>query len=239
MLWTVPKIWQGGDVWILGGGASLTKQFNIPEKVVEAVREGYSPISSYSEYMGALKNKHVIAVNIAFMIGTWIDMVFFGDNGFFLKYQKQIAAFSGIRVSCNPLVYKHDWVKYLAKDKNKLKGISDNPQLVSWNSNSGAAAINLAVHAGAKRIFLLGFDMDLDENGKQHWHDEYLKGGFVVMKKGEKKGKAVNLPFIMHLKCFPVIAQDLKVKGVEVINVNPDSKIKVFKKLTLKEALKL
>lgn len=227
MVWKVPRIWQGGDVWIIGGGPSVTKQFGIPEDIVNKVRYKELPVSAYSDYMGVIKNKHVIGVNIAFMLGTWVDMAFFGDNGFMLVWQNQLAAFPNVRISCNPLVRKYPWIKYLAKDKSKRFGLSSNPNLVCWNGNSGAAAINLAVHTGAKRIFLLGFDMELI-NSQQHWHNEY---------RANKKGKFTTLPFNMHLKSFPDIAKDAEEMGVEIINVSPESKINVFPKVSLKEVL--
>lgn len=74
MNWIVPKIWEGGDVWIIGGGPSLTKQFDIPNDVVQRVLAGNAPPSVYSPYMSYLHDKHVIGINVAFLIGDWIDM---------------------------------------------------------------------------------------------------------------------------------------------------------------------
>jgi len=96
--------------------------------------------------------------------------------------------------------------------------------MVAWNQNSGAAAISVAVHAGAKRIFLLGFDMKLKADA-QHWHSEYRTAGV----------KARALPFNRHLQGFPFIAADAKRLGVEIFNVCPESAIPDFKKVTLKE----
>ena len=84
-----------------------------------------------------------------------------------------MAEFPGLKVSCDPRVEKFPWVKFLGRDGSHGKGISQNPRLVSWNGNSGAAAINFAVHAGVKRVVLLGFDMKLGVGTQQHWHDIY------------------------------------------------------------------
>jgi hypothetical protein len=51
--------------------------------------------------MQALHSKHVIGINVAFMIGDWIDMVFFGDGGFFLKHKAALAKFPGLKVTCH------------------------------------------------------------------------------------------------------------------------------------------
>jgi len=60
----IPKIWHGEDVWIIGGGSSIIKVFDIPNDVVMAVRNYQKPMSVFSRYMSFLKNKNVIGVNI-------------------------------------------------------------------------------------------------------------------------------------------------------------------------------
>jgi hypothetical protein len=228
MNWKVPLMWEEADVWIIGGGPSVPKQFGIPDSVVQDVVRGSSPPSVYSSYMSYLHDKHVIGVNVAFLIGTWIDMVFFGDSNFFSKNQIQLAQFPGLRVSSHSVTKAPYWVKYLRLDVNHYYGISSDPTKVSWNGNSGAAAISIAANAGAKRIFLLGFDMKLGESQDQHWHDLYGRGKI--------EGKRVNkLPFGKHLIGFPQIAKDAKKRGIEIINVNPDSAIKDFRKVSMTE----
>ena len=224
-------MWEGCDVWIIGGGPSLTKQFGIPDEVVKSVLSGTSPLSVYSPYMQAIHDKHVIGINVAFLLGDWVDMVFFGDNGFMNQYLERIAAFKGLKVTCHENGAKHNWIKYLAKD-SKGRGISENPRMVCWNNNSGAAAISVAANAGAKRIILLGFDMKLDEKNYQHWHNMYGKGNAVDQNRLKK------LPFARHLRGFAAIAADANKRGIEIINCSPESKITEFPKITLKALLR-
>ena len=234
MSWQVPRMWEDDDVWIIGGGPSVAKQFGIPDEVVDSVIKGTSPASVYSPYMSYLHDRHVIGINVAYLLGDWIDMVFFGDIGFFLKHQHGLAKFPNLKVSCHPQMAKYSWVKHTPRDGNHPKGISDNPQMASWNGNSGAAAISIAANAGAKRIMLLGFDMKLDENKMQHWHDYY---GKVESRKTRDPRKPTHLPFDRHLRGFEQIAKDAKRRGIEILNVNPDSAINEFPKYTLKELL--
>jgi hypothetical protein len=223
-------MWEDGDVWIIGGGPSMTKQFGIPDKVVRSVLSGTSPASVYSPYMEGIHNKHVIGINVAYLIGNWIDMLFFGDNGFFARNMKQIALFPGMKVSCCSDVQHYDWVKYLAIDAIG-RGISENPKMVCWNNNSGAAAISVAANAGAKRIVLIGFDMKLDEKNFQHWHNYYGVGDDSSVRRMQR------LPFGRHLRGFGPIAVDAKKRGIEILNASPDSVITEFKKCTVKELL--
>ena len=104
MIWSVPRMWEEGDVWILGGGPSVPRQFGIPEKVVQDVINGISPPSVYSPYMKALHDKHVIGINVAYLIGNWIDSrygiepvgklvgVLIGSIGGFVKFFKSVAS---------------------------------------------------------------------------------------------------------------------------------------------------
>jgi hypothetical protein len=230
MNWQVPRIWEGGDVWIIGGGPSMTKQFDIPDQVVKSVLSGTSPASAYSPYMKELHDKHVIGINVAYLLGDWIDMVFFGDSGFLNQHLEGLAKFKGIRVTCHENNAKYEWIKYLSKDP-RGRGISDNPKMVCWNNNSGAAAISVAVNAGAKRVILIGFDMKLDDKNYQHWHDLYGKGNNTDVRRMQR------LPFDRHLRGFAPIAQDAKRRNVEILNASPDSRITEFPKYSLKELL--
>jgi len=233
MTWQVPRIWEEGDVWILGGGPSVPKQFGIPDEVVMKVINGNSPPSIYSSYMSGLHDKHVIGINVAYLIGNWIDMVFFGDKGFYLKHRQELAKFPGLKITCLSSLDSVSWIKYTPRDTKHTRGISENPKMVSWNNNSGAAAISVAAHAGAKRIILLGFDMKLDGE-KQHWHDLY---GKYADRNTRNPKKPRHLPFERHLRGFSAIAQDAKRMGIEILNASPDSAIKEFPKFTVKELL--
>jgi hypothetical protein len=116
-------------------------------------------------------------------------------------------------------------LKFLGRDpKKRAGGISTDPILLGWNNNSGAAAINLAVHTGVKKIILLGFDMKLDPQQNQHWHKLYVSP--------INQTKSI---FSKHLIGFPAIKKDLDKLGVVVLNCNPDSAIDCFQKVNFKD----
>jgi hypothetical protein len=234
MKWVVPKLWKDGECFIIGGGSSITKVFNIPQAITKKVLEGSESPSIYSPYFSPIYNKHVIGVNAAYKLGDWMDFVFFGDHKFFLQHKTPLLYYPGVKVSCHNKFASKEYypsIKYLERDHHKSKGISTNPKTVSWNGNSGAAAISLAYHLGVKRITLLGFDMKLIEN-KQHWHSEYRKGG-----SGNVKGSMIKLPFNGHLKGFADIARHAKKLGIEILNCSPDSSITELKKVKLEDVL--
>lgn len=230
--WRVPNMWEGGECFIIGGGPSIIEQFNIPSELVERVRKGESAMSEYSPYFTSIHDKHIIGINMAYKLGNWIDIILFGDHGnFFLPNLKQLFDFPNLIISCNPKTKDFDWVKWMARDR-KPYGLSSDRHKLVWNQNTGGAGINLAIHTGVKRILLLGFDMDMD-GVNQHFHNEYLR----KKKNGRKTLKGIEKDFQRHLKAFPIIAKQAKQLKIEILNVNPKSRIDCFQKVNLKDVL--
>lgn len=223
--WNVPEMWNG-DCWIIGGGRSVLQQFDVPQETILKVEKGELPFSAYSEYLTPLHSKNVIGTNIAFKLGNWVSVFYFCDRQFFRTHLNEILLFPNLKVTCvnhidTSLLPLTTNIKRLKRDYKP--GLSFKSDTICWNSNSGGAAINFAVLAGAKRILLLGFDMCPQED-KTHWHNVYK----------------VNTPkqnFKRFLEYFPQIAKDAKSKGVEILNVSPNSAIDCFPKVSLKEVL--
>jgi hypothetical protein len=234
MYWKVPNIWEGGKCFIIGGGNSMTEQFNIPQEVVDKVMMGINPLSTYSPYLSFLHDKHVIAVNEAFKLGSWIDVLFWGDDNYYKTRKTEILGFEGLRVTCMNEQIMSQKIKNLKrhsfkKNNDPLIGVSEDVSKVAWNihkGNSGSAAINLAVHFGVKEIYLIGFDMNLDANNNQHWHNSY-----------HTNITTVGGTFKRHLSNFPQIAEDLNRLGIKCINLNPKSAINDFEKMTVTDLI--
>jgi hypothetical protein len=225
-MWKIPRLWEDGRCIIIGGGASLPKQFNVPEPVFQSVFSGKSSPAVFSPYMESIHSYHIIAVNMAYKLGDWVDCVFFGDANFPEKVTPDFFEFKGLKITCATELEKEAGYKVIPRDSDHRYGITFKPNCVSWNGNSGAAAINLAVHFGVTQILLLGFDMKLDEGGNQHWHKFYKTNLNTV------EGK-----FKIHSKGFPHIVEDLHGR-VEIINCNPNSAITDFPRCNIKDIIK-
>lgn len=237
MRWKAPPIWQGGECWILGGGPSVFRQFGIPDDVIKGVTSREIPPSSYSDYLSPIHDKHVIGINNAYQIGTWIDVLYFGDCTWYNLHRLKLIDWPGLKVShCarfqeNVKRAKQEKIKFMARDKSHKLGISRRPGHVSWNFNSGAAAISLAAHFGVKRIILLGFDMAIDKKtSASHWHGSHRAPG-------EKPKIAPEKAYRKHLTSFPQIAKEAKERGLEIINASPKSAIQAFQKVRVKDLL--
>lgn len=216
MPWNIPNIWQDGTCWIIGGGASLRTEFNIPNEM------NGDAMSEYGDYMKPLHKEHVIGVNGAFMLGNWVDVCFFGDKDWYFDNRAELEDYTGVVIGCANFLQHARWtyldVHYVEKYTGKGFGISEHKQRVCWNKSSGAAAISLAYLFGCRRIILLGFDMQ-NTGTRSHFHNLY-DGAQIKQEVFDK-----------HLKCWDQIAADAQRLGVEILNASEHSVITHFKKV--------
>lgn len=147
-LWTIPRIWDGDTVAIIGGGPSLI---------------GFDPL--------LLKGKRVIAVNSAFRLGQF-EFCFYGDLRWTEDFGHGIESFKGIVVTTREEHLKRN-VRVVRREPD-MAGLSKRPELLHWNESSGACAINLATLLGAGKLILLGFDMKR-VNGRNNFHEDYFR----------------------------------------------------------------
>lgn len=220
--WTVPKLWDRGECWVLGGGPSIPLVFGIPEEVVNKVLTGKAGPDTYSPYLSPIHNKHIIGINNSYLLGEWVDFVFFGDDSWYRDHRRRLALWPGVKIGCAPGLKKIDdtGIKWIPRHDKKREGLSRDPDKVVWNRHSGGSGINLAILLGARRIYLLGFDMTSSNIGP-HWHPENAK----------------SPPYYKHLQVYPDIAHDAREIGAEIFNVSPLTEIKEFPIITLEEAL--
>jgi hypothetical protein len=83
-------------------------------------------------------------------------------------------------------------------------------------SNSGAAAIWLAMHLGYKEIHLIGYDFEC-VNGQPNFHKDYNR---VTHERAWYQK--------MWLKDFQLIDEYAREIGIEILNLNPQSKLTLF-----------
>lgn len=142
----VPPMFEGEDCWIIGGGPSL-RNVDLDKLLAE---------------------KNVLGINDGYLYDC-CDVCFFGDTVWYSTHKEALAKWDHpiyTSSACATSVHFLDLIGFgLSKNKNEL----------GWNSNSGMAGINLALHFGASRIFLLGFDMCFSESGESNWHKNIRK----------------------------------------------------------------
>lgn len=189
--WTPEKCWDQQDVFIIGGGPSLEK-FN----------------------WELLKMENTIGCNTAFIQGPEICKIcIFGDFKWWERFQEPLSKYaeSGGTVFTNNQKLFNMKVKWLWVMGRESRGLHE--RSLGWNGNTGASAINLAILLGAKRIFLLGFDMK-HIDGRSNWHNCIIDKNLVR-------------PSVYPTFCvqFRFVVKDWKEKfpNVEIWNVTSDS----------------
>lgn len=89
--------------------------------------------------------------------------------------------------------------------------------------NSGAGAISLAAHLGARRIVLLGYDCQHAPDGRRHWHGDHPK-------QLRNAGAVERWP-----EQFRAVRDRLS--GVEIINASRASALDMFPRADLEDVL--
>lgn len=192
---SIPRSWPGSTVACLGTGPSLCQQD------VDFLR-------------GKVR---VIAVSNAWELAPWADVLYSCDPRWW-KWAKGAPKFSGMKLSLDPDRHRDTWPGVQMLKSTGGEGLELAPTGLRTGHNSGYQAINLAVHFGAKRIVLLGYDMRGDHFFGPH-----------------PDGSKPN--FHLCLSAFPTLVQPLKAAGVEIYNCTPSTAINAFPRATLAHVL--
>jgi hypothetical protein len=197
----VPRIWDGETAVILAGGPSLIAED------IEAVRG----------------RARVIAIKDAVWLAPWADAFYCCGGeivGTWWKHYGAELLFEGLRYTLDPKA--GDYASVL-RDTG-VTGLELDPSGLRTGKNSGYQAINLAVHLGASRIVLLGYDMQQAPDGRHHWF------GAHPYNKREP-------PYQALLELWPSIVEPLRHCGVTVLNASRSSALDVFPRVSLEAAL--
>jgi len=189
-------VYEDKTVYIIGGGPSIEETDFTP-----------------------LHDKPCIGVNCAFNLGTWIDIIFFGDCRTYTWHEDKFEQWPNRIITKCATLKNHPKIEYIPScDRHNL---CLNHNKVAWpdgnnrGANSGSASINLAIHLGATKIILVGFDMK-KQGDKHNYHDLYQD-------KHTPRDDVYNR-FQRH---FLNIAKET---NIEIMNANPNSALKAFPK---------
>jgi hypothetical protein len=201
----VPRAWPGATVVCLGGGPSLTAD----------------------DVTYCRGKARVIAVNDAHRLAPWADALYAADAKWW-NYHGGVPTFTGPKYGLQGTA--HGLKPALAAGITILENTGDSglevdPRGVRTGKNSGYQAINVAVHFGASRILLLGYDMHAPNQASSHWFGQH-----------PSELRAYS-PYDAFLHLFASMPEPLQVLGVEVINCTPGSALTVFPLQPLREAL--
>lgn len=189
-LWNVPPIWEGESCYILGGGPSL-KDFD-PEP---------------------FRNSHIIAVNNTHTLVPWAEFMFFMDSRWYAWNFEKLRKFEGIIITHCEKFEEVEVIKYLIRGRKR--SFPQRTDTIMNGRNAGHAAICIALLLGAKKIYLLGFDMRKID-GENNYHQEH------------KRTIEDNIYEDQYIPLFEPLKVEAQERRAEIINATPDSALKTF-----------
>lgn len=212
--WDVPKLWIGGTVLCIAGGPSLTQE---------------------DCYYAARFVDGIIGINDAYRMYPQADILYGCDYKWWKwHYEPASAAWPGaVKVTGQAqTLSEFADVKLVRVVHNAGWSLVQNT--VHAGGHGGYHAINIAILAGAKRIVLLGYDMqpasaELAQRtgipmGAAHWF-------------GSHPDKT-RQDFAGWLSAFQGTDAAAKRLGVEIINATRETALTEFQQMPLSEALK-
>lgn len=199
---SVPRLWPDSTIVCLATGPSLTA-----EDANRARRLG-----------------PVIAINDAYRVAPWADVLYACDAAWWREHVKRLRDFRGLRFSveanargCDATVLKI----------TGMHGLDHNPTGLRSGRNSGYQAINLAVHLGASRIVLLGYDCQRTLN-QAHFFGEHPK---ALRRTTDERFRQ------WREELFPTLVPALAACGVEIINASRRTGLDCFPRRRLEDVL--
>jgi hypothetical protein len=202
--------WQDMTAIVAATGPSLT------EAVAERCRQAHDADDSVA----------VLAVNDAWRLMPWADALYACDAAWWTIHNG--TDFTGDKWSSHH-PNGNDKIELAKRYGLQLvagkcdKRFSADPGRIHYGGNSGFQAVNLALLFGARRIILVGFNLQ-PVGGKVHFFGDH------------PAGLRQQARYERFLPAFSEAAKRLPA-GVEIINATPASALKAFPAMTLDDAL--
>lgn len=160
----------------------------------------------------------VLAIKDAIRLAPWADVLYACDAKWWQHYGDRLT-FTGQKYTLEHTA--RQWATVLENTGDS--GLEVTPTGLRTGKNSGYQAINLAVHLGATRIVLLGYDMAPDDTGKHHWF-------------GAHPWKTTP-PYKLFLPFFQTLVAPLAQLGITIWNASRRTALTCFPCVSLEEAL--
>jgi hypothetical protein len=209
--WDIKPELLGRSVVVVGGGPSL-------ELIdLEPLRGKYT----------------VVGINNAYQKAPWCEYLFFADDRWAGWHEQYLHDYKGVLITSHgkdlPASLRSR-VRRVRHDKTP-RFMYTSPDVINPDLNtisgadSGAQAIDLAIHMGAIRVILLGFDMRF-KKGRAHWHPDH------PIKTVDTLYARRYLP--QHIK----IKEAANDRGIAILNATEGSAIDCYPRVTFDELTK-
>lgn len=199
--YTVPRMWEGRTVAVMASGPSMSQE------VADRVRAAGLP---------------AIVVNDTYRLAPWADILYAADRRWWEANPEAVTEFAGTKLVAQSGLAFSD-VILIQRSGNR--GFDARPQFIRTGGNSGYAAVHIALHTGAARVLLLGFDM----HGK-HWFGSHSRRA--------PNNRLLTDPSPHSFALWCERFNDLRgAAGADIVNCTPGSALKAFRFSRLEDEL--
>lgn len=201
----LPPMWRGETFVLIANGPSLTRA-----QVAEA---RLAWIDGEARVLGC---------NDAYRMAPWIDALYAADDYWWDAHIDAVRKTSIDTLYCCD---QHSCEKYglwhtpVAEDFENCDGLSLDPSFIHGGGHSGFQLLNVALHLGASRILLLGYDCGVTT--KTHWFGDHPPS----MQKAT--------PYQEFMKFYEQASQQFRELGIEVVNCSGASALAAFPKRSI------
>lgn len=203
--------WKARPAVIIAPGPSLTQA---DVDIVRAAREA--------------DRVRVVSVSNAWKFTSpWADVFFAGDRRYWMAYLKGMLDAGVPReklATCCNVTAKSAGIAYWRASAKKGLGTYE----LTTGGNSGWMGLNLAFLLGARRFYLLGFDMMRGPAGESHVDGDHVKSCNVALQFGE---------WIHRIEKHG--APDLKAQGATVVNCSRRTALRCWERSMIEAELAL
>lgn len=189
-----------------------------PDSTIVCVASG--PTLTVDDLAQVRGRAPVVAVNDAIRIAPWADVLYSSDRGWWTFYDG-MPGFTGLKVGigwkvgdASP-IGRRPSIQVLAH--TGTDGLERAPTGLRTGGHSGYAAINLAVHLGARRIVLLGYTGG-PVRGRTHFFGRH-PGGLP---------ESTTENYATFRRAYLTLVAPLAAAGVTVVNATPETGITAF-----------
>ena len=195
--WTILPAWRGATVAIVATGPSFTAA-----------------------------QARVIAVNDA-IYPCWFADIAYACDAAWWAHHDGLPGFTGLKLSlldgtdprAKPCEVSGVW--HIRSSGHE--GFDPDRQHIRTGGNSGYQALHLALHLGAAKIVLVGFDMR-DDDGQAHWFGDH-----------PREISRTRTPALWRDR-FTALADAAQHLGVTVVNASPGTALAAFQTCALEQA---
>lgn len=150
----------------------------------------------------------------------WADVLYAADAKWWHCYKDRALAFAGLKYTISAIPFP----EVLRLQRSHQRAFDERPTHLC-GSNSGYHALHLAVHFGAARVLLLGFDMKNGINGRRHYFGNH------------PKRLNARPAFPTWINQFAKLAPELAKRRIEVVNCSPSTALFAFRRASLTTVL--